>query len=48
MRAFTNHSRRRNVDPSWAEQVQAEAHAKDPKHIAAMKRRKKRKRGGPK
>ena len=46
--AVARHNRRVPVDPEWAKKVQAEAHKKDPKHIKALAKRKKRKRGGPK
>lgn len=46
--AVASYNRRPRISPEEAERLKKEAHKKDPKHIKALERRKKRKRGGPK
>lgn len=46
--AFARYNRRPQKTPEQIEAERIAAHKRDPKHIKAMERRKKRKRGGPK
>lgn len=46
--AVASYNRRPRYTREQLEAMRAEAHKKDPRHIAALKRRRKRKRGGPK
>lgn len=46
--AFARHNRRPQITPEERKRIELEAHRNNPKHIAALKRRRKRKRGGPK
>lgn len=46
--AFAHYNRRPRYTPEQQEAMRAEAHRKDPKHVKALARRRKRKNGGPK
>ena len=49
MRAVANFNRRRpRLSEEQRKAIELESHKKDPRHIKALKRRRKRKRGGPK
>jgi hypothetical protein len=48
IRAAASYSRRPSLSPEERRRIEAENHKNDPKHKAALARRKKRKRGGPK